>query len=195
MEHNTQVNHGTGAVSGALAVLIMYGSLSVILIVWILVWKVFEQIRKQALSAELRRRFPTCRFSDTFCASQLPYSTHHSPLHIQRETDDSPNVHVPLLPQQQQQQELRLPPQHYCSNDDDDQSRVETGTRILCVICLESFVPSDDVVILGCRHLFHSQCMFRWATEHLSCPLCRCSACSNCNNNNNHSPNPISNRM
>jgi len=35
MEHNTQVNHGTGAVSGALAVLIMYGSLSVILIVWV----------------------------------------------------------------------------------------------------------------------------------------------------------------
>lgn len=42
-----------------------------------------------------------------------------------------------------------------------------------CTVCMSSFVASDSVVGLQCRHHFHSSCITKWLTEcRRSCPLC-----------------------
>ena len=49
-----------------------------------------------------------------------------------------------------------------------------------CSICQEEFgVKSDvnnaeNVMILGCDHAFHGDCLIRWVYEENTCPLCRC---------------------
>mmetsp|Transcript_6180 Transcript_6180/g.19803 ORF Transcript_6180/g.19803 Transcript_6180/m.19803 type:complete len:281 (-) Transcript_6180:89-931(-) len=42
-----------------------------------------------------------------------------------------------------------------------------------CIICLADFEPSDVVLPLPCRHLFHLECLHRWLRNAASCPL-RC---------------------
>ncbi|KAG9153726.1 hypothetical protein Leryth_005859 [Lithospermum erythrorhizon] len=43
-----------------------------------------------------------------------------------------------------------------------------------CVVCLNYFGDGDHVRKLGCRHVFHKDCLDGWL-DHLnfSCPLCR----------------------
>eukprot|EP00929_Paragymnodinium_shiwhaense_P004752 TRINITY_DN1058_c2_g1_i1.p1 TRINITY_DN1058_c2_g1~~TRINITY_DN1058_c2_g1_i1.p1 ORF type:complete len:461 (+),score=107.49 TRINITY_DN1058_c2_g1_i1:151-1533(+) len=42
-----------------------------------------------------------------------------------------------------------------------------------CTICLSSFSPSDKVVKLPCRHVFHKDCISRWLLERSRhCPVC-----------------------
>lgn len=43
-----------------------------------------------------------------------------------------------------------------------------------CVVCLEEFVPDDDVSRLSCKHSFHPACAHKWILEDWRCPL-RCS--------------------
>lgn len=46
-----------------------------------------------------------------------------------------------------------------------------------CSICMESFIDSDDVRVLLCKHCFHPKCVDIWLTEHnTTCPLCRTDA-------------------
>ncbi|MCL7038180.1 hypothetical protein MKW94_024674 [Papaver nudicaule] len=42
-----------------------------------------------------------------------------------------------------------------------------------CMICIEEFCQKVEVIILGCRHVFHSGCLLRWMEENRTCPLCR----------------------
>ncbi|MCL7029367.1 hypothetical protein MKW94_025523 [Papaver nudicaule] len=42
-----------------------------------------------------------------------------------------------------------------------------------CMICIEEFCQKEEVIILGCRHVFHSGCLLRWMEENRTCPLCR----------------------
>ncbi|CAN8315198.1 unnamed protein product [Cochlearia groenlandica] len=44
----------------------------------------------------------------------------------------------------------------------------------LCVICLEDFEVNDVVrVLVGCKHVFHVQCIDSWCFYKLTCPVCR----------------------
>jgi hypothetical protein len=43
-----------------------------------------------------------------------------------------------------------------------------------CPICLEKFVYTDIVMILGCQHTFHVRCINRWLHRRRpTCPMCR----------------------
>nr|XP_043620325.1 E3 ubiquitin-protein ligase RNF126-like [Erigeron canadensis] len=47
-------------------------------------------------------------------------------------------------------------------------------TNILCcAICKEDFLTNDQTKQLPCTHLYHSQCILPWLSDHTSCPLCR----------------------
>ncbi|XP_031494080.1 uncharacterized protein LOC116260126 [Nymphaea colorata] len=42
-----------------------------------------------------------------------------------------------------------------------------------CTICLEKFVPGEDVLITPCNHMFHGDCLQPWVRSHGKCPVCR----------------------
>ena len=48
----------------------------------------------------------------------------------------------------------------------------------LCTICLQpmqiSRLAGKSVsIVIPCRHMFHSHCIYRWATDHITCPIGR----------------------
>ena len=42
-----------------------------------------------------------------------------------------------------------------------------------CLICLELFKQSCQVLYLPCLHLFHSTCIMRWLLSNTKCPICK----------------------
>jgi hypothetical protein len=43
-----------------------------------------------------------------------------------------------------------------------------------CSVCLDTFVVSQPVRVLKCRHVFHRECVDRWLCEfYNNCPVCR----------------------
>ena len=46
-----------------------------------------------------------------------------------------------------------------------------------CAFCMEAFVPQDNVSLLQCQHVFHSECIADWTSRPrataYTCPLCR----------------------
>ena len=42
-----------------------------------------------------------------------------------------------------------------------------------CLICLELFKQSCQVLYLPCLHLFHSTCIMRWLLNNTKCPICK----------------------
>jgi hypothetical protein len=52
------------------------------------------------------------------------------------------------------------------------------GENMECSICFESLTQSHDgsapaVKVLECCHVFHSQCISDWYSQHELCPICR----------------------
>lgn len=45
--------------------------------------------------------------------------------------------------------------------------------NIVCVICSELLIPSDDVFHTPCGHIFHFVCLTQWLERSRSCPQCR----------------------
>lgn len=45
--------------------------------------------------------------------------------------------------------------------------------NIVCVICSDLLVPSDDVFHTPCGHIFHFVCLSQWLERSKSCPQCR----------------------
>lgn len=48
----------------------------------------------------------------------------------------------------------------------------------LCSICLQpmhtsKFAGKSISIVIPCGHKFHSQCIYRWATDHITCPIGR----------------------
>ena len=54
-----------------------------------------------------------------------------------------------------------------------------------CIICL-SELGNRNITTLDCGHSFHYGCIFRWNTQHNSCPYCRNPILPNQNNENNN---------
>jgi hypothetical protein len=46
-----------------------------------------------------------------------------------------------------------------------------------CTICLETFVPGEQVVVTPCNHMFHPGCLTPWVKGHGNCPVCRSAPC------------------
>eukprot|EP01046_Picozoa_sp_COSAG06_P052731 COSAG06_NODE_8933_length_2029_cov_1.679793_1_plen_468_part_00 len=43
-----------------------------------------------------------------------------------------------------------------------------------CVVCLEAFVGGESLIVLsGCSHRFHADCISEWLESQSSCPICR----------------------
>ena len=42
-----------------------------------------------------------------------------------------------------------------------------------CVICLHSLKENENKRILKCKHLYHSECVYKWSIIENSCPQCR----------------------
>ena len=42
-----------------------------------------------------------------------------------------------------------------------------------CLICLENFKKGDNIIILPCIHIFHSDCIKNWMKKQLLCPICK----------------------
>ncbi|XP_028550361.1 E3 ubiquitin-protein ligase ZNRF4 isoform X1 [Dendrobium catenatum] len=46
-----------------------------------------------------------------------------------------------------------------------------------CTICLEPFVPKEQVLVTPCNHIFHDRCLTPWVKSHGQCPVCRFKLC------------------
>ncbi|KNG87320.1 RING finger domain protein [Aspergillus nomiae NRRL 13137] len=45
--------------------------------------------------------------------------------------------------------------------------------QFVCVVCLESVLPSQEIRELKCLHVFHKECLEKWyLQDHFNCPLC-----------------------
>jgi hypothetical protein len=55
-------------------------------------------------------------------------------------------------------------------NEDNADGAMDEGT---CSICLAEFVEGDELRMLGCLHVFHSQCIDQWLAISRECPLCK----------------------
>ena len=43
-----------------------------------------------------------------------------------------------------------------------------------CTICLENFQNKDNILITGCKHLFHKKCAEQWLNNYsVKCPICK----------------------
>ena len=54
--------------------------------------------------------------------------------------------------------------------------RYQTGQEKmdLCAICVDDFTDGDNLRVLPCEHVFHSECVDEWLINHSSlCPLCK----------------------
>ena len=69
------------------------------------------------------------------------------------------------------------------SNDTNDvesqiEKRVAQVSSETCAICLDDFNLSDLVVLLdGCTHCFHQDCISLWLERSQKCPYCRFEIC------------------
>jgi len=42
-----------------------------------------------------------------------------------------------------------------------------------CCVCMTPIEPHDAIVLHGCAHIFHGECITAWLRERSTCPLCR----------------------
>lgn len=49
----------------------------------------------------------------------------------------------------------------------------DKNDRDLCSVCFEKFIDSDTCRELKCKHLYHQNCIDKWLSEHITCPVCR----------------------
>ena len=45
--------------------------------------------------------------------------------------------------------------------------------EVLCAVCYEPFRSGETGKQLTCTHSFHSNCIFKWFTHKINCPICR----------------------
>lgn len=43
----------------------------------------------------------------------------------------------------------------------------------MCSICIDNLKVNQKVKLLPCNHIFHKNCLFKWAKKSSTCPECR----------------------
>ncbi|KAG0485736.1 hypothetical protein HPP92_009589 [Vanilla planifolia] len=56
-------------------------------------------------------------------------------------------------------------------------SNQDTDGERQCTICLEAFVPREQVLVTPCNHMFHRDCLIPWVKSNGKCPVCRFELC------------------
>lgn len=64
---------------------------------------------------------------------------------------------------------------------------VEQANQGACVICLVDFEDEEEVSMLPCRHIFHTDCIVSWLQERPMCPM-RCDIAEGASFSPEHSP-------
>ena len=41
-----------------------------------------------------------------------------------------------------------------------------------CVICLQEMKTNEELSIIACGHIYHTECIQQWAKKKRLCPLC-----------------------
>ncbi|CAG7877027.1 unnamed protein product [Brassica rapa] len=59
-----------------------------------------------------------------------------------------------------------LPSKRYKDGDN------QNGTNESCVICRLDYEDDDDLILLPCKHSYHSECINNWLKINKSCPVC-----------------------
>jgi hypothetical protein len=90
-------------------------------------------------------------------------ATHHPHHHPNAHTLLELDAVVPSMPYAKLKSES---PGSSCPPD-------QTGSYVVCVICLETLLDQDTVRRLPCHHVFHAACINKWFLKrHYTCPLC-----------------------
>ena len=43
-----------------------------------------------------------------------------------------------------------------------------------CIICLLQFMEGNDIILLNCNHIYHSNCLKIWLSmRNMVCPTCK----------------------
>lgn len=67
-------------------------------------------------------------------------------------------------------------PQSLGSPDNDIENHPEREQRVdgaCCSICLAEYIENDNLMMLPCRHTYHTLCVREWLERHTQCPLCK----------------------
>ncbi|KAF5186766.1 hypothetical protein FRX31_023644 [Thalictrum thalictroides] len=59
------------------------------------------------------------------------------------------------------------------SSYDDVDKKYEKDDEVDCSVCHYEVLMGENITRMPCKHLFHSECVFKWLPMHNSCPLCR----------------------
>ncbi|KAJ0971470.1 hypothetical protein J5N97_019429 [Dioscorea zingiberensis] len=62
---------------------------------------------------------------------------------------------------------------YYNNNNKNGEDEEKDEGKDSCVICLESFVPNEQVLVTPCNHVFHHDCLVPWLKSQGKCPVCR----------------------
>jgi len=58
------------------------------------------------------------------------------------------------------------------------EGKITSNCAERCLICLDDYLPEDDVRLMSCRHAFHKDCVDKWLqTGKNNCPACRTRVC------------------
>jgi hypothetical protein len=81
----------------------------------------------------------------------------------------------PALEAQPEPEISEGPIEEYGEDDEDEELEVhQVDSDDTCAICIETMDDQDDVRLLKCGHIFHSECIDPWLTvRRACCPLCK----------------------
>ncbi len=96
--------------------------------------------------------------------SQLPVYKFKSP--PADSTTASPESTKEAPPAKEGQTTLAVENTTKVAEKDDENKRI-------CAICMDSYKPEDEVMILPCLHQFHNGCIQKWFNESKECPICK----------------------
>ncbi|KAH7915433.1 hypothetical protein BJ138DRAFT_1109648 [Hygrophoropsis aurantiaca] len=64
----------------------------------------------------------------------------------------------------------------------EQEKKISSNCVDKCLICLDDYMPEEDIRVLGCKHGFHKTCVDRWLeTGRNNCPACRSKGVGNDN--------------
>ncbi|KAI9083096.1 hypothetical protein K1719_035000 [Acacia pycnantha] len=57
------------------------------------------------------------------------------------------------------------------------ENKQKNEERKSCAVCLDDFVPKQEVMVTPCKHMFHEDCIMPWLKSQGQCPICRFVIC------------------